>query len=192
MRYLAAILWIVVLAGCAAAQQQQLLIIQRNWSDMPTFYRDCMEVKSDGAYRFDHVGVSPQNPQRQQVHAGKLSDAELTQLTGILGDPSLQAFATPALSSDSMTEATDIDTFWISIGRANRTQALFFDSSSSSGQKYSSGPKLPSAYETPAIKPLLNWYKQMTKRKDDIDKNAAASCTFQIHYQTTSPQPPSQ
>lgn len=186
MRYLAAVSAIFFLV-CTVDAQQQLLILQRNWSDMPTFYRDCMEVTVDGSYRFDHVGVSPGEPQRQQVHIGKLSDSEVQQLTGMLADPALEALTTPSLGAGSRTEGTDIDTFWIAIARPARPQVLFFDSTSSSGRKYSSGPRLPSAYQTPAIKALLNWYKVMSKRKNDIEKNARPSCIFQVRYESGTP-----
>lgn len=181
MRYLACVLW-TLCAVVSGFSQQQLLLIQRNWSSMPTFYRDCMQVSSDGSYRFEHSGVSMQEPEFDQIHVGKFSDEEMKQLQAILEEPSLQALSTPGLNPGGMTMGSDIDTFWIAIYRGNHPQVMFFDSTSSTGSKYAS-EHLPSLYRTAAMKPLVNWYKQMAKRKNDVDKTARPACAFQVQYQ---------
>ncbi len=157
------------------------MVLQRNWSSMPTFYRDCMEVKGDGSYRFEHSGVSMQEPESHQIHAGKFSEDEMKQLLAILDDPALESLTTPQLGANGLTVGSDVDTFWLAINRGNHPQTLFFDSTSSSGKKFSS-ERLPSLYRTTAMKPLLSWYKQFGKRKDDIDKTATPACKFQVRY----------
>jgi len=180
MRTIGSLLGILLALGAAYAQEQ-VIVLQRNWSSMPTFYRDCMEVKGDGSYRFEHSSVSMQEPESHQIHAGKFSEDEMKQLLAILGDPALESLTTPQLGAGGLTVGSDLDTFWVAIDRGNRPQLLFFDSTSSSGKKFAS-ERLPSLYRTIAMKPLLNWYKLIGKRKDDIDKTAKPTCKFQVRY----------
>ncbi len=37
-----------------------------------------------------------------------------------------------------------------------------------------------SIYKTLAMKPLLDWYQQLTKRKNDIDKAATPTCSLNV------------
>jgi hypothetical protein len=186
MRVLAGLL-LTLAALPTAHAQQQLLVLQRNWSSITAlsnaaFYRDCIQVKSDASYRFEHVATEFGQQQRYQIHVGKFTEDEMKQLQNILDAPPLVALTTPAPGQDSSMMATDLDQFWIAIQRDKRPQMLFFDSSSSSGQKIATGTKLPSVYKTAAMKPLLEWYKQLGKRKSDIDKTATPACTFTVRY----------
>ena len=159
---------------------QPILLLQRNYSGSNTsFYIDCMQVQSDGSYRFEHRHAAIQEHESHEIHVGKLTDDELTQLRVLLDQPGLQALSTPSLQSGEMTVGSDVDTYWVAIARGAKSQALFFDSTTSAGKKYAS-EQLPSAYRLEAMKPLLNWYKQMGKRKKDIDKAARPSCKFQV------------
>jgi len=172
-------------AGLASAQQQQL-VIERDWSSVSTFYRDCVQVMNDGSYRFEHSSISSQEPRSLQIHAGKFSEDEMKQFEAMLDDPALAPLTTPMLNRQQMTLGTDIDTFWVGITRGDNAQLLFFDSTSSSGKKYSS-EQFPSLYRTAAMKPLLEWYKQMGKRKGDVDKKATSTCSFQVRSQVRPP-----
>ncbi len=183
MKYLAPVICMLV-ALCPAGAQEQTLLIQRNWSDMLTVLRDCVQVKNDGSYRFEHGSVSMQDPERHQIHVGKLNDAEMKQLTDMLAQPALASLTTPERGNGAMTVGTDVDEFWVAINRTNRPQMLFFDSTTSAGKKFSAGNRLPPIYKMDAMKPLLNWYKQMSKRKDDLDKTATPTCSFKVQYTT--------
>jgi len=163
----------------APPAKQPVLLLQRNYFSTGTFYTDCVQVQEDGSYRFEHRYAALYEHESHQIHAGKLTDDELRQLRAVLDEPGLQALRTPGLQSAGMTVGSDIDTYWVAIARSSTPQVLFFNSTTSSGKKYAS-QQLPSAYSTPAMKPLLNWYKQMGKRKGDIDKTAQPSCKFQV------------
>ena len=55
MRFTAA--FVLFFAGLAHAQNQ-LLLIQRFWAASPTTeFSDCVEVQTDGSYRFEHTPV---------------------------------------------------------------------------------------------------------------------------------------
>jgi hypothetical protein len=183
MRVLAGLL--LTLAALPTAHAQQLLVIQKNWSSITgfsnaTIYRDCIEVKWDASYRFEHQAAEVGQSEHSQIHIGKFSDDEMKQLQGILEAPDLAGLTTPSPGQGSVTWATDLDNFWVAISRGKQPQLLFFDSSTSSGEKKTSGTKLPSLYKTPAMKPLLDWYKQLGKRKNDIDKTATPTCSFTV------------
>lgn len=185
MRVLAGLL--LTLAALSSAAAQQLLVMQRNWSSVnglsnAAFYRDCIQVNWDASYRFEHSTAEVGQQGQHQIHVGKFTDEEMKQLQGILEAPALADLSTPTPSQESMTVATDLDNLWLAILRGKKPQLLFFDSSSSSGEKKTSGTKLPSLYKTAAMKPLLDWYKQLSKRKNDIDKSATPACSFSIRY----------
>lgn len=185
MRVLAG--FFLTLAFVSTANAQQLLVMQRNWSSInglsnAAIYRDCVEVKWDASYRFEHNTAEVGQADHHQIHVGKFTDDEMKQLQTILEAPDLAALTTPNPGQGSMTMATDFDQLWVAVLRPKQPQMLFFDSSTSSGEKKSSGTKLPSLYKTAAMKPLLDWYKQLGKRKSDIDKTATPSCSFTVRY----------
>jgi len=176
MRFLAGVLWVFVAVSTANAQQ--LLLIQRTLAENPTNESsDCVQVESDGSYHFEHTPMSLGQPGHHQIHVGKLSDEEMKQLQQMLDDPALQSLTTPKPDKGFM--AADFDMLWVTINRGNDRQILFFESAAGAN-RVSGGDRYPSLYQTPTMKPLLNWYKQITKRKDDIDKTAAPTCSLKV------------
>ena len=169
-----------MLLSLSAADAQNLLLIQRTWANNPSNESsDCVQVESDGSYHFEHTPMSLGQAGTRQIHAGKLSDEEMKQLQGLLDEPGLQSLTTPKPGPGSMMGGPSFDLLWVIIGRNNQRQTLNFNSGGENS-KYTSGTRLPSVYQTPAIKPLLDWYKQISKRKNDIDKTAAAACSLEI------------
>lgn len=177
MRFFAVLLWSLVAVGDAFAQDQ-LLLIQRMWADSPTRdYTDCLELHNDGSYRFEHTPIDLGQPDRRQIHMGKLREEEMKQFTELLDDPALQSLTTPNQVKGAVSGG---DLWWFSIKRGDHSQLLRFASSSGTYYEAPARGGLPSLSQTPAMKPLLNWYKQMTKRKDDIDKGAAPTCSLKV------------
>jgi len=70
--------------------------------------------------------------------------------------------------------------WWFQINRSDGTQLLRFASSSGAYYEAPLRGGLPNVYKTPAMKPVLDWYRQITKRKDDIDKTAAPTCSLKV------------
>ena len=167
-----------------AAHAQQLLVMQRNYASAnglsPIFFRDCVEVRTDDTYRFEHIAETPGQKDHFQIHVGKLSDDQGKNLRQILDETALRALTTPRPAPGSVAMGTDIDILWVAIARDTGPQMLFFDSTSSTARRASAASRLPSLYQTPAMKPLVNWYKQMSKQKNDIDKTATPGCSFRI------------
>ena len=177
MRVSASFLWTLIALGGATAQQP-LLLIQRTWANNPTNETsDCVQVENDGSYHFEHTPMSLGQPERRQIHVGKLSDEEMKQLEAMLDDPALQSLSTPKPGNGLM--ASDFDWLWVTINRGNDRQLLFFESAAGPN-KFPTGVRVPSVNQTPAIKPLVNWYKLISKRKDDIDKSATPTCSLEI------------
>jgi hypothetical protein len=178
MRPLLALVWL--LFPLSAANAQQVLLMQRTWANNPSNESsDCVQVDSDGSYHFEHTPMSLGQPGTRQIHAGKLSDEEMKQLQAMLNEPALQSLTTPKPGPGSMMGGASFDLLWVIIGRNNLHQTLNFNSGGENS-KYTSGTRLPSVYQTPAIKPLLDWYRQISKRKNDVDKTATATCSIQI------------
>ncbi len=178
MRFLVALLWILL--PLCAADAQRLLMMQRTWANNPANESsDCMQVDADGSYHFEHTPMNLGQASTRQIHAGKLSDEELKQLQEVLDEPALQSLTTPKPSRGSMMAGASFDLLWVIIGRNGQSQILYFNSGGESS-KYTTGTRLPSVYQTPAVKPLLDWYKQISKRKNDVDKTATATCSIQI------------
>ncbi len=176
MRFLAAILWIFLTLNVAAAQQS-LLSIQRIWANNPTSEStDCIQVGADGSYHFEHTPMSLGQAERREIHVGKLSGEEMKELQAILDDPALQLLNTP---TTARIFAPDFDMLWVSIDRAHNRQTLFFESAAGENTS-STGVRPRSLIQTPAMKPLMSWYKQISKRKGDIDKTATATCSLDI------------
>lgn len=177
MRVSAVLLWTFIMFGSATAQQQ-LLLIQRTWANTPSNEStDCVEVQSDGAYHFEHTPLDLGQPEKRQIHVGKLSDGEIKDLQQILDDPALRSLTTPKFGNGFMSP--DFDFLTATINRGDHRQLLSFESAAGPN-KPTNGSHLPSVSQTPAIKPLMNWYKQISKRKDDIDKTAAPKCSLEI------------
>ena len=177
MRFAAALVLTLLLPGVSYAQDQ-LLLIQRMWADSSTKEdTDCVEVKSDGSYRFEHTPIDLGPPDHPQVHLGKLTEEEMKQLTGLLDDSALESLTTPSPTNRAVSGG---DLWWFLISRGNHSQLLRFASSSGAYHEVPGRSGLPSLYQTPAMKPLLNWYKQITKRKDDIDKAAIPTCSLKV------------
>jgi hypothetical protein len=180
MRFAVALVLTLLLLGMAHAQDQ-VLLIQRMWADSPTREAtDCVEVKGDGSYRFEHTPIDLGRPDRPQVHLGKLTDEEMKQLTDLLDNPALQSLNTPSLSKGAVSGG---DLWWFSINRSGHSQLLRFASSSGAYYEVPARGGLPSLSQTPAVKPLANWYKQITKRKDDVDKTATPTCSLKVRSQ---------
>ena len=177
MRMPATLFCVLLLFGSGAAQQQ-VLLIQRTWANNPgNESTDCVLVESDGSYHFEHTPLELGQPGRRQIYVGKLSETEMKELQQILYDPGLQALTTPNLGKGFM--APDFDFLNITINRGSDRQLLFFESAAGPS-KSAAGSKLPSVSQTPAIKPLMNWYKQISKRKGDIDKSATPKCSLEV------------
>ena len=164
----------------SAANAQQLLLMQRTWANNPANESsDCVQVNADGSYHFEHTPMSLGQTGTRQIHAGKLTDEEMKELRAVLDEPPLESLTTPKPSPGSMMGGASFDLLWIIIGRNHQPQTLYFNSGGESS-KYTSGTRLPSVYQTPALKPLLEWFKQISKRKNDIDKTASATCSIEI------------
>lgn len=100
-------------------------------------------------------------------------------LQQMLDNPELRSLTTPKLGNGF--RAPDYDFLSVAIDRGNDRQLLFFESAAGP-TKAGAGSHLPSLSQTPAMKPLMNWYKQISKRKDDIDKTAAPECSLEIRW----------
>jgi hypothetical protein len=169
---------LAAIGSLTAAAQQQLLSLQRIWSDPAAqSYRDCVEIGDDGSYRLEHTVASWQNQQTHQIHIGRLSDDEIKQLRGMLNNDAFKSLNTPRPSGGG---GINFDLLWVEVARTSGLQMLYYDSSSRAPSQYSNGIRQPSFYNVPALKPLLSWYKQLSKRKSDIDKHAAPICTVKI------------
>jgi hypothetical protein len=178
MRPLLGLLWFLL--SLSAANAQQLLLMQRTWANNPgNESSDCVQVETDGAYHFEHTPISLGQAGTRQIHAGKLSDEEMKQLQGLLDEPALQSLTTPKPGPGSMMGGASFDLLWIIIGRDRQSQTMYFNSGGENS-KYATGTRLPTVYQTPAVKPLLDWYKQISKRKNDVDKTANSTCSIQI------------
>ena len=163
------------MAGVLHAQDQMLLI-QRMWADSPTKdYTDCVQVKSDGSYRFEHTPIDLGQQGHRQIHLGKFSEEEMSQLIGLLDDPAIKSLTTP-----SKGPVSGGDLWWFQIARTEQSQLLRFASSSGTPYEAPARGGLPNLNQTPAMKPLLNWYRQISKRKDDIDKGAVPACSLKV------------
>jgi len=175
MRFTAA--FVLFFAGLAHAQNQ-LLLIQRFWAASPTTESsDCVEVQADGSYRFEHTLVDLGQPGTTKIRLGTLTVEERTQLTEILNDPALLSLSRPA----SPRGAASGEEVWrISISRGDHQQLLAFANSSAGSYELSVRGGVTSIYKTLAMKPLLNWYQQLTRRKDDIDKAATSTCSLKV------------
>ena len=178
MRFLVSL--VILASTIAAGAQEQVLVLQRLWASTPSLeYNDCIEVKSDGSYQFEHTSLNLGQEDRRQVHVGRFSDDEMKQLSAIVNGPALRSLSTPKPGPGFMTWGPDFDLLWVVIGRGDNFQSLAFDSSGGGNHKYA-GTRLPTLHQTPAMKPLFDWYKQASKRKDDIDKNALPTCSLRI------------
>jgi len=176
MRFIAAV--VLLFVGLAHAQNQ-LLLIERSWSASPTTESsDCVEVQTDGSYRFEHTPIDLGQPGTTKIRLGTLTVEERTQLTEILNDPALLSLSRPA----SPRGAASGEEVWrISISRGDHQQLLAFANSSAGSYELSVRGGVTSIYKTLAMKPLLNWYQQLTRRKDDIDKAATSTCSLKVH-----------
>jgi hypothetical protein len=173
MRPLIALLWIVI--PLCTANAQQLLVMHREWAnDANDQSSDCVQVETDGSYRFEHTPFFRGQQGPHEIHAGKLGEDEMKQLAVILDDPALESLATPSPGSGSMRGGAPFDYLLVVIDRSGQTQKLYFNSS---GHNLSTGKHHPSIYQAPAIKPLWNWYKDVGKRKNNVDKTLAPLCS---------------
>ncbi len=176
MRFTAA--FVLLLVGLAHAQNQ-LLLIQRSWEASPTTESsDCVAVQTNGSYRYEHTSFDLGKPGPIQIHLGTLTLEERAQLTDILNDPALLSLSRPA----SRKGAAPGEEVWrISISRGDHQQLLAFTSSSSDPYELSVRGEVPSIHKTLAMKPLLGWYQQLTKRKNDIAKASTPNCSLTVH-----------
>ena len=140
------------------AQEQTLLLLKRVWSDGPTRpYSDCLKVERDGSYRLEHTSGQSE---KTQIHVGAFNDQEMKHLGEMLDDPALESLTTPNPGQAGVTGA---DVWWIAITRAtDPVQHLWFSTPIPGS---SSGDRSPALDRTPAMQPLVHWYKQMSKRK---------------------------
>jgi|HubBroStandDraft_5_1064220.scaffolds.fasta_scaffold156363_1 hypothetical protein len=175
MRFIAAV--VLLFVGLAHAQNQ-LLLIERSWSASPTTESsDCVEVRTDGSYRFEHTPVDAGQPGTTKIHLGTLTSEESTQLTEILNDPAVVSLSRPA-SGKGLVSGGEV---WrISISRGDHQQLLAFANSPRGSYELSFRGGMTSIYKTLAMKPLLEWYQQLTKRKDDIAKAATPTCSLNV------------
>lgn len=154
MRFLVSLA--ILACATAACAQEQVLVLQRLWASTPTLeYNDCLEVRSDGSYQFEHTSLSLGQEDRRQVHVGKFSDDEMKQLRAIIDEPAFQSLSTPKPGSGFMTAGPDFDLLWVVIRRDGNSQALAFDSSGGGNHKYA-GTRLPTLHQTPEAKPLFD------------------------------------
>ncbi len=175
MRFTAA--FVLLFVGLAHAQNQ-LLLIERSWAASPaTESSDCVEVQTDGSYRFEHTPVDAGHPGPTKIHLGTLTSEESTQLTEILNDPAVVSLSRPASRKEGVSGG---EVWRISISRGDHQQLLAFANSSRGSYELSFRGGKTSIYKTLAMKPLLDWYQQLTKRKDDIDKAATPTCSLDV------------
>jgi hypothetical protein len=100
----------------------------------------------------------------------------MKELQEVLDDPALLSLTTPKPGKGFM--AASFDFLWAAINRGSSRQLLYLESGA--GASKVSGDRLPSLNQTPAMKPLMTWYKQISKRKDDVDKTATPTCSLKI------------
>ena len=175
MRFTAA--FVLLFVGLAHAQNP-LLLIERSWAASPTTEAsDCVQVRTNGSYRLEHTSVDSGQPGTTKIHLGTLTSEEKTQLTEILNDPAVVSLSRPA----SRKGAVSAGEVWrISINRGDHQQLLAFANSSRGSYELSVRGGETSIYKTLAMKPLLDWYQQLTKRKMDIDKTATPTCPLKV------------
>lgn len=175
MRFTAA--FVLLFVGLAHAQNQ-LLLIQRFWAASPTTdFSDCVEVQTGGSYRFEHIPVDSGQPGTTKIHLGTLTSEERTQLKEILNDPAVLSLSRPASPKGAVSGG---EVWRISISRGDHQQLLAFVNSSRGSYELSVRGGMTSIYKTLAMKPLLDWYQQLTKRKDDIAKAATPTCSLNV------------
>jgi hypothetical protein len=175
MRFMAA--FVLFFAGLAHAQNP-LLLIQRFWAASPTTeFSDCVQVQTDGSYRFEHTPVDLGQPGTAKIHLGTLTVEERTELTEILNDPAVLSLSRPAPPRGAVSGG---EVWRVSISRSDHQQLLAFANSSGGSYELSVRGAVTSIYKTLAMKPLLDWYEQLTKRKNDIDKVATPTCSLKV------------
>lgn len=173
MRFIAA--FALLFVGLAHAQDP-LLLIERSWAVSPTTESsDCVEVQSDGSYRFEHTSVDVGEPETTEIHLGTLTSEEKTQLVEILNDPAVLSLSRPASRKGPVSGG---EVWRISIDRGDHQQLLAFANSSRGSYELSVRGGMTSIYKTLAMKPILHWYQQLTKRRDDISKAATPGCSL--------------
>jgi hypothetical protein len=171
--------FVLLLAGLAHAQSQ-LLLIQRSWAVSPTTESsDCVAVQANGSYRFEHTLIDSGQSGTTTVHLGTLTVEERTELTEILNDPAMLSLSRPASAKGG---ASGGELWWISINRGDHQQHLAFANSSAGSYELSVRGGMASIYKTLAMKPFLQWYQQLTKRKLDIAKGATPTCSLKVRY----------
>jgi hypothetical protein len=175
MRFIAA--FVLLFVGLAHAQNP-LLLIERSWASSPTTESsDCVEVQTNGSYRFEHTSVDSGQPATTKIHLGTLSVEERSQLTEILNDPAVVSLSRPPSRKGAVSQG---EVWRISINRGDHQQQLAFANSSRGAYELSVRGGMTSIYKTLAMKPLLDWYQQVTKRKLDIDKAATPTCSLKV------------
>ena len=183
MRYaLSSTILVLLLLTAGFSQPQPLIRVARvlpTGGSQYAQHMDCLEVLTDGSYTIlsQLFDWPPGGIVKHQQYSSKLNMADMEQLSLLLADPGLASIKTELKKGDwigapSMGQS---DALIVLIKRASGKQSLFFNSSTGEGRNYS--PHVLSVYNTPEIKPLLGWYKQITKRKGNPDPSVTLDCS---------------
>ncbi len=169
-------------APVTVPQTLNLLFMRRVWTLGPAMQYACFEVTRDGAYRLEVDTSSPSRSRiTAKVHAGKLSQSDLQEFEKLLDDPALKSLTLPAISpqQNKLTSGfAGLDVLTINIHRDDGVQRLFFDDASRGPQ--SGTDPFPASYNTPAMKPLLDWYYRIDQQQNDVVSGAAPGCAKRI------------
>jgi hypothetical protein len=94
-----------------------------------------------------------------------------------LDDPAMLSLSRPA----SAKRVVSGEELWrISINRGDHQQLLAFANPSAGSYELSVRGGMTSIYKTLAMKPFLEWYQDLTKRKLDIAKEATPTCSLKV------------
>ncbi len=177
MRFTIAVLFLF--AGLAHAQGHQLLLIQRVSATSPTAeLSECIDVNTTGAFRYERTPVDSGQPGPSKIRVGTLTFEQRGHLNDLLNDPAVLSLSRP-VAAKRIPPGGEI--WQISIYRGDHQQVLHFANSSTQNPELSVRGGAKSIYNTLAMKQLLDWYQQMTKRKlDDVDKTATPTCSLSL------------
>lgn len=183
MRYaLSSTILVLLLLAAGFSQPQPLIRLARVLPTGGSHYAqhmDCLEVLTDGSYTIvrELFDWPPGGIVKRETYSDKLDTTNMEELSLLLADPSLASIKSNLEKGDwigtpSMGQS---DALVVLIKRASGKQSLFFNSSTGEGRNYS--PHVLSVYNTPEIKPLLGWYKQIAKRKSNPDPSVTLDCS---------------
>jgi hypothetical protein len=187
------ILLFFLIASVSEGQDAEpLLRIEHVWSDNMLVHQDCVAVMKNGDYTYEqswHNGApDSKNKPKAQVRSGVLSAPEQSELQSLLANPRLATLKTPPLPKEGAMLGSESHTVYIV--RDQEVQSLIFDSAS--GGNRVASVRLPNAYLTKEMKPLLNWFNQIAKTPGNATATDSTNCQLRIfldalHTRPTTP-----